>query len=98
MLKGIIGDIQKNVNSSEISAKFHNTLIEMAIEIVKTVNQKRVVLSGGCFQNTYLTEGLVRRLEEEGFHPYWHQQVPPNDGGISLGQAVVAASRLEKNP
>jgi hydrogenase maturation protein HypF len=54
-----------------------------------------VVLSGGCFQNRYLTERAVRRLSAEGFRPYWHQRVPPNDGGIALGQ-VVAAQRLNR--
>jgi hydrogenase maturation protein HypF len=49
-----------------------------------------VALSGGCFQNRYLTERTVRRLQAEGFHPYWHQRVPPNDGGIALGQVVAA--------
>jgi hydrogenase maturation protein HypF len=48
------------------------------------------VLSGGCFQNKYLTERAVCRLRDEGFRPYWHQRVPPNDGGIALGQIVAA--------
>ena len=56
----------------------------------------RVVLSGGCFQNRYLTERTVRRLQAEGFQPYWHQRVPPNDGGIALGQ-VVAALAAKRN-
>jgi len=48
--------------------------------------ETRVVLSGGCFQNRYLTERTVARLREAGFQPYWHQRVPPNDGGLALGQ------------
>ena len=52
------------------------------------------MLSGGCFQNRYLTERAVKRLREEGFRPYWHQRVPPNDGGIALGQ-VAAVSRMK---
>jgi hydrogenase maturation protein HypF len=55
------------------------------------------VLSGGCFQNKYLTERAVCRLREEGFRPYWHQRVPPNDGGIALGQ-IVAAMRVTEEP
>jgi hydrogenase maturation protein HypF len=51
------------------------------------------MLTGGCFQNKYLTERAVRRLREDGFRPYWHQRVPTNDGGIALGQ--IAASTLE---
>jgi hydrogenase maturation protein HypF len=58
------------------------------------VGEPRVVLSGGCFQNRYLTERIVTRLREEKYSPYWHQRVPPNDGGIALGQ-VVAAFRAQ---
>jgi hydrogenase maturation protein HypF len=47
-------------------------------------------LTGGCFQNALLLELTVARLRESGFRPYWHQRVPPNDGGIALGQAVAA--------
>ena len=57
--------------------------------------EHRVVLSGGCFQNRYLTERAVRRLEASGFRAYWHQRVPPNDGGIALGQVVGARRVLE---
>jgi hydrogenase maturation protein HypF len=54
----------------------------------------RVVLSGGCFQNRYLTERTVSRLRAEKFQPYWHQRVPPNDGGIALGQIFAARNNL----
>ena len=53
-----------------------------------------VVLSGGCFQNRLLTELTVARLQADGVKVYWHQRVPPNDGGISLGQVVAAARQL----
>jgi hydrogenase maturation protein HypF len=52
---------------------------------------EKVVLTGGCFQNRYLTEHAVRALRAAGFRPVWHRRVPPNDGGIALGQAVWAA-------
>jgi len=55
-----------------------------------------VVLSGGCFQNKILLEGAVDKLKNSGFDVYCHQQVPSNDGGISLGQAVIAASMIQK--
>jgi hydrogenase maturation protein HypF len=98
MLKAIIAEVKAGVNRNFISAKFHNTLIAMAVDIAKRVRIEKVVLSGGCFQNKRLTEGLIRQLRVAGFQPYWHQNVPPNDGGISLGQAVCAALRgsLEK--
>jgi hydrogenase maturation protein HypF len=76
----------------EISAKFHNTLAEMIVRYAKRAEFERVVLSGGCFQNKLLTERVVGRLRAAGFRPYWHQRVPPNDGGICLGQ-IVAAGR-----
>ncbi len=92
LFKGLLVDVDKRVSLSVISAKFHNALVEVLVKVAKISKEKRVVLSGGCFQNKYLTERAVRRLAEEGFKPYWHQRVPCNDGGIALGQ-VVAASR-----
>ena len=53
----------------------------------------RVVLSGGCFQNATLLSGLIQALHDKEFAVFTHQQVPANDGGISLGQAVVAAAK-----
>jgi len=72
------------------AARAHNTLVEAIVAVARRVGEERVVLTGGCFQNRYLTERAVRRLREEGFRPYWHQRVPPNDGGIALGQALAA--------
>jgi hydrogenase maturation protein HypF len=79
------------------AARFHNALVEAMVQVARRVGEPRVVLTGGCFQNRYLTERAVRRLREEGFRPYWHQRVPPNDGGIALGQ-VMAAARLMARP
>jgi hydrogenase maturation protein HypF len=95
ILGEIITDMKDDINHSIISAKFHNTLVEIIIAVAKMIGQPRVVLSGGCFQNRYLTERAVKRLQEEEFRPYWHQRVPPNDGGIALGQ-IYAALRLQK--
>jgi hydrogenase maturation protein HypF len=69
-----------------MAAKFHNSLAEIIIDIARKIRPEKVVLSGGCFQNKYLLERSVKRLREENFRVYWHQRVPPNDGGISLGQ------------
>jgi len=52
------------------------------------------VLTGGCFQNKYLTERTIFRLRAEGFEPFWHRQVPPNDGGIAVGQVLAAAREV----
>jgi hydrogenase maturation protein HypF len=62
----------------------------------KETGLTRVVLSGGCFQNKILLEGAIDKLRLSGFDVYCHRQVPANDGGVSLGQAVVAASMIKK--
>jgi hydrogenase maturation protein HypF len=83
------------VSAGEISAAFHNTLVEIMVDVAGRAKEKRVALSGGCFQNKYLTERAVRRLREEGMLPYWHQRVPANDGGIALGQ-IAAAGQINE--
>ena len=79
-----------------IAAKFHNTLVEMMVQVARACGEEKIVLSGGCFQNRYLTERAVKRLREEGFRPYWHQRVPPNDGGIALGQVAAVSLMSSK--
>ncbi len=86
----ILTDRHHQLPIGAISAKFHNTLAEIIVKVAQHIGEGRVVLSGGCFQNRYLTERTVHRLEQEGYRPYWHQRVPPNDGGIALGQLVAA--------
>jgi hydrogenase maturation protein HypF len=95
MVQEILTDVERKIPIGEISARFHNALAESIVAVAKRAGQNRVVLSGGCFQNRYLTERAVRRLSAEGFRPYWHQRVPPNDGGIALGQVVAALRRKE---
>jgi hydrogenase maturation protein HypF len=90
MLTEVLADIQRKATPGEISAKFHNMLAESIVAVARRVGQERVVLSGGCFQNRYLTERAIGRLRSESFRPYWHQRVPPNDGGVALGQVVAA--------
>lgn len=95
MIEEIITDLERGVGAGEISVKFHNALAESIVAVAMRIGEPRVALSGGCFQNRYLTERTVHRLEEEGFHPYWHQRIPPNDGGIALGQIVGALRSAE---
>jgi hydrogenase maturation protein HypF len=90
MLDALLSDLKQNTPASLISAKFHNGLAEAIISIAQRLGYESVVLSGGCFQNRYLTERAIHRLTQAGFQPYWHQRVPPNDGGISLGQLFAA--------
>ncbi|HUA66601.1 MAG TPA: carbamoyltransferase HypF, partial [Alphaproteobacteria bacterium] len=94
MVEAILSDISHHMPVGQISAKFHNTLVEGIIEIAKRIGLPRVVLSGGCFQNQYLLERTVARLRKEEFVPFWHRSVPPNDGGIALGQIVAARQNI----
>jgi hydrogenase maturation protein HypF len=95
MLKALLDDLKRNVPCNLISAKFHNTVVEMIVAMAHRVGEKQIALTGGCFQNRYLTERAVYRLRVEGFAPYWHHQVPPNDGGIAVGQIVGARCTLK---
>jgi hydrogenase maturation protein HypF len=95
LIYALLKDIACGTGVAIISAKFHNALVEAIIEIAKRIGEERVVLSGGCFQNRYLTEHAVRQLQAERFRAYWHQRVPPNDGGIALGQIVAAFHQKE---
>ena len=94
MIETILHDMKRGVAVREISAKFHNALAEVVVEVARRFGQHRVALSGGCFQNRYLTERIVTRLRAENFQPYWHQRVPANDGGIALGQVFAARNHL----
>jgi len=86
MMMQIIEEMQTATSKEEIAAKFHNTLVEIIVAIAKMTKQKRVLLSGGVFQNKVLAEKSVEALIYHHLEPYWHQEVPPNDGGIALGQ------------
>jgi len=95
-MEEIIEDIRKDVSVGLVASKFHNTLAEIILSVAKESGFERIVLTGGCFQNKILTERTVRKLHEGKFKPYWHQRVPPNDGGIALGQIVAAQRMLKK--
>lgn len=90
MMLALLAELQGGQAIGVIAAKFHNTLAEVIVSIAQKFGQAAIVLTGGCFQNKYLTERTVCRLQAEGFRPYWHQRVPPNDGGIALGQVMAA--------
>jgi hydrogenase maturation protein HypF len=91
----ILIDLRRGISPGVISAKFHNTLADIIVEVARQVVTPKIVLTGGCFQNRYLLEQAVERLSQAGFKPYWHQRVPPNDGGIALGQ-IAAAARVSR--
>ncbi len=94
MIEKILIEIKNKINRNIIAAKFHNTLVEIICQTVAKAGLKKVVLSGGCFQNAILLSGTIKRLQENNYKVYRHQRIPPNDGGISLGQVVIAAQKL----
>ena len=98
LIAEVVQDQQEGVPSPRISAKFHNALVNWIVEVAQRVVLKQVVLSGGVFQNRYLTERAAAVLESEGFVVHTHRQVPPNDGGIALGQVVMAAQAWKSGP
>jgi hydrogenase maturation protein HypF len=73
-----------------IAINYTNTLAEIMLAIAERAGQKNIVLSGGCFQNACLVEKAVRKLKTAGFKVYCHEKIPPNDGGLALGQLYAA--------
>ncbi len=90
--------LKDGMTVAECATRFHNTLIEMAVAVAHDVKEPHVVLTGGCFQNAYLTERALARLKEEGFTVYRHLKLPPNDGSISFGQLAAAHHRRRREP
>jgi hydrogenase maturation protein HypF len=98
VFRGIVFDLNHEVPKGVISAKFHNTVADFIVSMCEKLrienDIKKVVLSGGTFQNTYLITEVTRRLTEKEFITYFHKRIPTNDGGLSLGQAVIADSYI----
>ncbi len=97
-IRQICGDLKAGIDAGTIAAKFHNTVAETslqtAIRIRKETGIDKVALSGGTFQNKYLSELLERKLSLNNFTVYTHSRVPCNDGGLALGQIAIAANNL----
>jgi hydrogenase maturation protein HypF len=98
VVEALIADIRAGVPTSKISARFHNGLAEAVRMVVKKISGdsgiREVALSGGVWQNITLLGRTLSLLRNDGFKVYLHRQVPTNDGGLSLGQAAIAARRL----
>jgi hydrogenase maturation protein HypF len=94
LLSAVIEDLHQGISKGRISVKFHNTVAQMINEMCQLIADEtgisQVALSGGVFQNRLLLRKAVSLLESSGFQVFTHKQVPCNDGGISLGQAVIA--------
>jgi hydrogenase maturation protein HypF len=94
MIESIVDEVEVRTATGVIAARFHNTLAEVIAQVCRLLRERERVnkacLSGGTFQNMFLLERTLSALGEEGFDVYTHAKVPPNDGGIALGQAVIA--------
>jgi hydrogenase maturation protein HypF len=95
-IHALLEDRRRNAATGLIAARFHNMLADSILIIARRFAEPKIVLSGGCFQNRYLTERVIDQLRAAGFQAYWHQLVPPNDGGISLGQVWLATSNIRE--
>ncbi len=95
-IHALLEDRGKKTATGLIAARFHNMLADAILALARHFNQSKVALSGGCFQNRYLTERVTNQLRAAGFQPYWQQRVPPNDGGIALGQVWLATSPIRE--
>jgi hydrogenase maturation protein HypF len=94
LVRALVGELLAGVSVGVVSARFHNSLAGMMAAVARRLRAatglNRIVLSGGVFQNLYLVERGTRLLQADGFEVFTHSLVPPNDGGLALGQAVVA--------
>ena len=91
----LLRDLSLGVPAPVLAARFHATLADGILAAARHAGVRRVALTGGCFQNRLLTELTVARLEANGFEVLLHGAVPPNDGGIGVGQVLIAAERLK---
>ena len=101
IIRGIVKDMARGITPSAISGKFHQTLIHLFADICDVIRKEtglnHVVLSGGVFQNAILLTGLIKKLEKNAFQVFANAKIPTNDGGICLGQAMVAAAVVSGN-
>ena len=94
MIRQILDERKQNIKSQNtapgiISARFHNTMAAVIVAFAKQQQHRRVLLTGGCFQNKRLLEKTIVALRAADFDPYWHHQIPPNDGGLAAGQILA---------
>lgn len=98
VLEGIVCDIKKKISASVIAKRFHDTVVGMVISSAELVREKsglnKVALSGGCWYNRYMLTAVCEILSNKGFEVYFHSQVPTGDGGLSLGQAMIAKHKI----
>ncbi len=96
LVVALLDDRRRGVSVARCAARFHAALAELAAAWARRSGLADVVLSGGCFQNVRLVESVRARLAVDGFSVYVAERYPPNDGGIALGQALVAIRRVQE--
>ncbi|MEZ5419864.1 MAG: hypothetical protein R2708_21320 [Vicinamibacterales bacterium] len=89
MIEALLDDLDRHVPVGAIAARVHLALADALVAVATALGERRLLLTGGCFQNRVLTEAAIARLRAAGVQPYWHQRLPPNDGGIAAGQVVA---------
>jgi hydrogenase maturation protein HypF len=98
LIRAVAEESSRMVDAAVIARRFHSTLVDVIAHVCSLIRETTrlgvVVLSGGVFLNALLTSEVCRRLEADGFRVYRHCLVPPNDGGLSLGQVAIAAAQL----
>ena len=92
MIRAVDSDLCADVSRANIAHRFHQSVIQLIVKCAQSIGNERVLLTGGCFQNTVLLSGAIRKLRESGFLPYWNNCIPCNDEGLSVGQVMVASS------
>ncbi|HSB62974.1 MAG TPA: carbamoyltransferase HypF [Thermoanaerobaculia bacterium] len=95
LLRALLEDLANRVNAGRLAARFHNSLVDGIARTAGAAGEPHVALTGGCFQNRLLLERAAERLSALGFEVLLHREVPPNDGGISLGQVLAGARHLK---
>jgi len=99
IIKSVVKDVQNNCPIGLISAKFHNTIINiitnMSTKIAKEYDINKIIMSGGVFQNRIIHDGIYRKLLKNKFNVFSHSKIPTNDGGISLGQVVIGSKKIK---
>lgn len=100
MIEEIVDDLKRGTPISQIAGNFHKTVINFTVEVCCKIYEEhkisKVVLSGGVFQNHILLKEIYEKLTDKGFQVYTHEQIPCNDGGVALGQLMIASHHIKE--
>jgi hydrogenase maturation protein HypF len=94
LFTALVEERAKGAFVGSLAAALHDGLAKAIVAVAERAGVSSILLTGGCFQNARLTDCAVNRLRDAGFTPYWHHRIPPNDGGLAVGQLAFAARPL----